>query len=176
MTPACAALATSPKAAAHAGVMVAQAASLPAAMDMTKGSASAGTDSNPAPGACLDNAPAAAVAAPPPPPPVAVNTPAPPPVTTKSASVAGSDPSTSLKPTPPKPAPLAYVAPARSASKAPAAKEASSSGWLANAAPAKESSSKASKASSKGSAANSDLESAAAADALAKAQLEASLH
>jgi hypothetical protein len=148
----------------------AQAAVLPAFMDTSK-AAPAGTDKNPAPGACLEVGESTVSA------PVVMNTP---PAAPKTASIPGADPTTATRPTPPRPAPVAYAAPraARApAAPAPAAAPASTSGgWLANITPAGAGGpiarpSKAAAAKSSGN----DFEGAQAADALAKAQLEASL-
>jgi hypothetical protein len=150
----------------------AQAAVLPAFMERSK-AAPAGTDKNPAPGACLEVGESTVSA------PVVMNTP-PVAASSKTASIPGADPTTATRPTPPRPAPVAYAAPARAAraaAPAPAAAPAStSSGWLANITPAGAGGpiarpSKAAAAKSSGN----DFEGAQAADALAKAQLEASL-
>ena len=146
----------------------AQAAVLPAFLDTTKAAATAGNDKNPAPGACLDVG-ASTVSA-----PIVVNTP---PAAPKTASIPGADPTTATRPAPPRPAPVAYAAPARAARvpAAPPAPASTSSGWLANITPAGAAGpiTRPSKAAAKS--AGSDFEGAAAADALAKAQLEASL-
>jgi hypothetical protein len=142
----------------------AQAAVLPAFVETSK--ASTGTDKNPAPGACLDVGTSTVSA------PVVVNTP---PATTKTASITGSDPTTASRPAPPRPAPVAYAAPRpRPASPAPAPAQPASTtgGWLANITPAGAGAPIARPSKAK---AGSDFEGAAAADALAKAQLEASL-
>jgi len=147
----------------------AQAAVLPSFMDTSK-AAPAGTDKNPAPGACLDVGESTVSA------PLVVNTP---PVAPKTASIPGADPTTATRPAPPRPAPVAYAAPVRAArAPAPAAAQpaSTSSGWLANVTPAGAGGpiarpSKAAAAKNAGG----DFEGAAAADALAKAQLEASL-
>jgi hypothetical protein len=98
----------------------------------------------------------------------------------KTAVLTGADPSAAAKPAPPRAAPVAYAAPVRPhpapAQAAPQPANASgSSGWLANVTPAGAGApigrpSKAAKGGSGG-----EFENAAAADALAKAQLEASL-
>ncbi len=149
----------------------AQAAVLPSFMESSK-AAPAGTDKNPAPGACLEVGESTVSA------PVVVNTP---PVAPKTASITGSDPTTATRPTPPRPAPVAYAAPrpVRAAPAPAAAQPAStSSGWLANVTPAGAGGpiARPSKAAAKSSGnGGNDFEGAAAADALAKAQLEASL-
>jgi hypothetical protein len=169
----------------HANAAAAQAAVLPSFVDTS--AKKLGTDQNPAPGACLTGSATSGSA------PVAVNTPPPPPAAALPparaaevtvASIAGSDPKEAVRPTPPKPAPVAYAAPARrawhpAAPPPPAPVErsessSSSSGWLANVTPPNAGApiarpSRASKRS------GDNFESAAAADALAKAQLEASL-
>ncbi len=152
----------------------AQAAVLPAFGEPSKtASAAAGTgsDKSVAPGACLDMG-ATTVSA-----PVVVNTP---PVAPKTASIPGADPTTATRPTPPRPAPIAYAAPVRparaAAAPAPAQPASTSSGWLANITPAGAGGpiARPSKAAA-AKAGGGDFEGAAAADALAKAQLEASL-
>lgn len=150
----------------------AQAAVLPTFMETAKPAPSApsAADKGPAaPGACLDVGESTVSA------PVVVNTPPPP---SKTASLPEPPPA---RPTPPRPAPVAYAAPPRheprSAAPSAASQERSgSSGWLANATPPGGGSqaARSSKASPPPKAAG-DFESAAAADALAKAQLEASL-
>lgn len=91
------------------------------------------------------------------------------------ASIPGADPTTASRPTPPKAAPVAYARPIpRPAPAAAAPAQAStSSGWLANITPpgAGAPIARPSKAVKSGP----DFEGAQAADALAKAQLEASL-
>lgn len=160
--------------AAHANGAVAQAAVLPSFVETSRKAAALGTDSNPAPGSCMDNgAPTTTVST-----PVVVNTPP-----MKTASLAGADPSSASRPVPPRPAPVAYATPVRVAPRAapapaPAQKEAStSSGWLANVTPPNSGGpiGRPSKAAARAAAGSNDFESAAAADALAKAQLEASL-
>lgn len=164
-------------AAAQANAAVAQAAVLPSFVETGKHVAPLGTDQNPAPGACTDtpSSPTLTVSAP------VINTP--PAAThapeTKTASIAGAEPAAAAKPAPPKPAPVAWAAPARVAPKAappPAAPQqaSTSGGWLANVTPPNAGApiARPSKAAAKG---GSEFESAAAADALAKAQLEASL-
>lgn len=140
----------------------AQAAVLPAFVDTSR-SASTGTDKNPAPGACLDVGSSTVSA------PIVVNTP---PATTKSASIPGSDPTTASRPAPPRPAPVAYAAPRPRPAPAPAQPSSTSGGWLANITPAGAGAPIARPSKVK---AGGDFEGAAAADALAKAQLEASL-
>ena len=165
--------------AAHANGAVAQAAVLPSFVETARKPAPLGTDSNPAPGACLDNgAPALTETT-----PVVVN--APPPAAhapeMKTASLAGADPNPASRPAPPRPPPLAFAAPMRATPRpAPVAaatpREGSpSSGWLANVTPPNSGGPIARPSKSGAKAANNDFESAAAADALAKAQLEASL-
>jgi hypothetical protein len=147
----------------------AQAAVLPAFIDTSK-VANAGSDKSPSPGACLDVGESTVSA------PVVLNTP---PATTKSASIQGSDPTTATRPTPPRPAPVAYAAPrARPAAPAPVQAAApSSGGWLANITPAVPTGpiARPSKVAAAKGNGGGDFEGAAAADALAKAQLEASL-
>jgi hypothetical protein len=141
----------------------AQAAVLPAFLDTSK--SGTGSDKNPAPGACLDVG-TSTVSAP------VVNTPPP---ASKTASITGSDPTTASRPAPPRPAPVAYAAPRpRPASPAPAPAQPASTtgGWLANITPAGAGAPIARPSKAK---AGSEFEGAAAADALAKAQLEASL-
>jgi hypothetical protein len=145
----------------------AQAAVLPAFIETSKASAAA--DKNPAPGACLEVGESTVSA------PVVVNVP---PAAPKTASIPGADPTTATRPAPPRPAPVAYAAPARPArapAPAPAQPASTSSGWLANITPAGAGGpiARPSKAAAKSS--GNDFEGAAAADALAKAQLEASL-
>jgi hypothetical protein len=101
----------------------------------------------------------------------------------KTAMLTGADPSAAAKPAPPRAAPVAYAAPVRPhPAPAPAAPQpanaSGSSGWLANVTPAGAGApigrpSKSAKGASAGS--GGEFENAAAADALAKAQLEASL-
>jgi hypothetical protein len=165
--------------AVHANGAVAQAAVLPSFVETTKNAAPLGTDTNPAPGACLEtSAPTVTVST-----PVVMNTP-PAPVASKTASIAGADPTPAARPTPPRPSPVAFVAPARVAPRAapapapaPAKEASASNGWLANVTPPNAGApiSRPSKSPSKPAGNGSDFESAAAADALAKAQLEASL-
>ncbi|HTQ46405.1 MAG TPA: hypothetical protein VMI75_26795 [Polyangiaceae bacterium] len=99
----------------------------------------------------------------------------------KTAMLTGADPSAAAKPVPPRAAPVAYAAPVRPhPAPAPAAPQpanaSGSSGWLANVTPAGAGApiGRPSK-SAKGSSGGGEFENAAAADALAKAQLEASL-
>jgi hypothetical protein len=116
-------------------------------------------------GACLDVGESTVSA------PVVLNTPPP---ATKTASIPGADPTTASRPTPPKPAPVAYARPIpRPAPPAAPAPATTSGGWLANITPpgAGAPIARPSKAAKNGT----DFEGAAAADALAKAQLEASL-
>jgi hypothetical protein len=146
----------------------AQAAVLPAFIETAK-AAPAGTDKNPAPGACLEMGESTVSA------PIVMNTP---PAAPKTASITGADPTTATRPAPPRPAPVAYAAPVRAArAPAPAAAQpaSTSSGWLANITPAGAGGpiARPSKAAAKSS--GNDFEGAQAADALAKAQLEASL-
>jgi hypothetical protein len=162
--------------AAHANGAVAQAAVLPSFIETSPSKAAPlGTDSNPAPGACLDKQPIASMVTA----PVVLNAPPPPPLTTRTASLAGADPTQASRPAPPRPAPVAFAAPAKPAWRAaPAAapqQAAPSSGWLANVTPAGAGApiARPSKAAPKST--GDGFESAAAADALAKAQLEASL-
>jgi hypothetical protein len=164
--------------AAHANGAVAQAAVLPSFVETShKTTAPLGTDSNPAPGACLDPGASPTTVTT----PVVVNSP---PAAVKTASLAGADPSPASRPAPPKPAPVAFVAPVRVAPRAAAApapiapKEGGSSGWLANVTPPNSGGpiARPSKAAAAAKpAAGNDFDSANAADALAKAQLEASL-
>jgi hypothetical protein len=158
---------------AHAGGAAAQAAVLPAFLDSSPTAAPTGTDANPAKGACLDVGESTVTA------PV-VNTPATPEKTEskKVALLQGADPSAAAKPNPPRVAPVAYAAPVRAhAAPAPAAPQpaSTSGGWLANVTPAGAGApiGRPSKAGRSG--AGGEFENAAAADALAKAQLEASL-
>lgn len=116
-------------------------------------------------GACLDVGESTVSA------PVVLNTPPP---ATKTASIPGADPTTASRPTPPKPAPVAYARPIpRPAPPAAPAPATTSGGWLANITPpgAGAPIARPSKVAKNGP----DFEGAAAADALAKAQLEASL-
>ena len=159
-------------AAAQANAAVAQAAVLPSFVETGKRTAPLGTDQNPAPSACADAPanPSVTVTAP------IVNTP--PAAThapeTKTASIAGAEPAPAARPAPPRPAAVAFAAPARVAPKAAPQQGSPSSGWLANVTPPNSGGpiARPSKAAAKG---GNDFESAAAADALAKAQLEASL-
>ena len=159
----------------HANGAAAQAAVLPSFVETSHKTAPLGTDSNPAPGACIDNTPPSTTVTA----PVVLNAPPPPPLSAKTASLAGVDPSQASRPVPPRPAPVAYAAPVRAVPRAiPAAQPrepAASRGWLANVTPPSSGGpiGRPSKAAPK--AASNDFESAAAADALAKAQLEASL-
>ena len=162
--------------AAHANGAVAQAAVLPSFVETSPSKAAPlGTDTNPAPGACLDKQPVASMVTA----PVVLNAPPPPPLAPKTASLAGADPTQASKPVPPRPAPVAFAAPARPAPRAiPAAtpQQASpSSGWLANVTPAGAGAPIARPSKVAAKATGDGFESAAAADALAKAQLEASL-
>ncbi len=162
---------------AHAGApqanaAVAQAAVLPSFVETGKKTAPLGTDQNPAPGACTDTPPAPPLTVST---PVVINTPAP---TAKTASIAGAEPAAAARPAPPRPAPMAFAAPhaaPRAAAPAPAAAQppSTSGGWLANVTPPNSGApiARPSKAAKGGG----EFESAAAADALAKAQLEASL-
>jgi len=163
--------------AAHANGAVAQAAVLPSFVETSrKTTAPIGTDSNPAPGACLDPAAATMTVTT----PVVVNAPpAAHPAEVKTASLAGADPQPASRPAPPRPAPVAFAAPARVAPRAVApavTPKESSGGWLANVTPPNSGGpiARPSKAPSVKPAGN-DFDSANAADALAKAQLEASL-
>jgi hypothetical protein len=167
---------------AHANGAAAQAAVLPSFVE-TKHAVPVGTDQNPAPGACLDAPPL------PPPTTLSVSTPvvinAPPPARaaeTRTASLAGADPAAAAHVAPPKPAPIAFAAPAKAAPApartwTPPRETPQSSGWLANVTPpgAGAPMARPSKATAAPPKAAGDFESAAAADALAKAQLEASL-
>jgi hypothetical protein len=170
---------------AHASGAAAQAAVLPSFVE-TKHAVPAGTDQNPAPGACLDAPPASATVSVST--PVVINTPPPAPVVraaeTKTASIAGAEPSAATHAAPPRPAPVAFAAPARPApapvhvaAAAPPREASASGGWLANVTPpgAGAPIGRPSKAAAAGPKAGNDFETAAAADALAKAQLEASL-
>lgn len=167
--------------AAHANGAAAQAAVLPSFVETSrKTTAPLGTDSNPAPGACLDPGASATTVTT----PVVVNSPpAAHPAEVKTASLAGADPSPASRPAPPRPAPIAFAAPVRVAPRAAAApapvapKEGGSSGWLANVTPPNSGGpiSRPSKAAAAAKPAGNDFDSANAADALAKAQLEASL-
>jgi hypothetical protein len=140
----------------------AQAAVLPTFVETGKG-APLGSDKNPAPGACLDVGESTVSA------PLVLNNPPPaPPI--KAASIQGAEPQTAARP---KPAPVAYAAPRPKPAPAPAQAAApSSGGWLANITPAGAGGPIARPSKAK---AGGDFEGAAAADALAKAQLEASL-
>jgi hypothetical protein len=162
-------------AAAHAGGAAAQAAILPAFLDPSSAKAApAGTDAK---GACLEIGESTVSA------PVVVNGPAADkPESKKTALLQGADPSAAAKPIPPKASPVAYAAPVHHESHAaPAATHESSAsasgagGWLANITPAGAGApiSRPSKAAKGGS--GGEFENAQAADALAKAQLEASL-
>lgn len=151
-------------AAAHAGGAAAQAAVLPAFLD---------TSAKAAPSANLDVGEATVSA------PVILNAPAAPEKaeSKKTALLQGADPSAAGKPIPPKASPVAYAAPVRPhAAPAPAAPQpaAGSGGWLANVTPTGAGApiGRPSKATKGGA---GEFENAAAADALAKAQLEASL-
>jgi hypothetical protein len=179
---------------AHASGAVAQAAVLPSFVESSKKSSPPGADANPnpaAPGSCPDGSSATTVTT-----PVVVNSPPPAAHTLemKTTSLSGADPSAASRPVPPKPAPVAFAAPVHAAPRvapvpaaapapvapapAPVAKEAvASGGWLTNVTPPNSGGpiSRPSKAAAKPSAAGNDFETAAAADALAKAQLEASL-
>ncbi len=164
--------------AAHANGAVAQAAVLPSFVETAhKSTAPVGTDANPAPGACLDPAAATMTVTT----PVVVNTPpAARPVEVKTASLAGADPQPASRPAPPRPTPVAFVAPVRVAPRAappPAAapREGGSSGWLANITPPNSGGPIARPSKATAKSAGNDFDSANAADALAKAQLEASL-
>ena len=172
----------------HANGAAAQAAVLPSFVETGRRAVPAGTDQNPAPGACLDNTAASSavsVSA-----PIVVNPPPMPAASShapdaKVASLAGADPSAASHATPPRPSPVAYAAPVRAAAPPPAAPrpapaqhDTTQGSWLAGAGP-----STAGAPASKGAKATAaaapkpagDFETAAAADALAKAQLEASL-
>ncbi len=95
----------------------------------------------------------------------------------KTAMLTGADPSAAAKPAPPRAAPVAYAAPVRPhpAPAAPQPANASgSSGWLANVTPAG-AGAPIGRPSKSAKGAGGEFENAAAADALAKAQLEASL-
>jgi hypothetical protein len=146
----------------------AQAAVLPSFIETSKAPGAA-TDKNHAPGACLEVGESTVSA------PVVVNTP---PAAPKTASIPGADPTTATRPAPPRPAPVAYAAPPRqalrAAAPAPAQAASPSGGWLANITPAGAGGpiGRPSRAAKSG---GNDFEGAAAADALAKAQLEASL-
>jgi hypothetical protein len=170
---------------AHANAAAAQAAVLPSFIDAKK-AAPLGTDQNPAPGACLTGAGGSELTVST---PVVVNTPAvgshatEPESARKTASITGSDPKEAARPAPPKASPVAYAAPARPshhasapppAAAAPARDDAPSSGWLANVTPPNAGGPIA-RPSKAAKGASNDFESATAADALAKAQLEASL-
>jgi hypothetical protein len=163
-------------AAAHAGGAAAQAAVLPAFLEPS--SAKAGDKDK---GACLEVGEATVSA------PVVVNGPdksekaEKAETSKKTALLTGADPSAAAKPVPPRAAPVAYAAPVRPhpAPAAPAAPQqanaSGSGGWLANVTPTGAGApigrpSKSAKGGSGG-----EFENAAAADALAKAQLEASL-
>jgi hypothetical protein len=165
--------------AAHANGAVAQSAVLPSFVETSrKTTAPLGTDSNPAPGACLDPGASATTVTT----PVVVNAPpAAHPAEVKTASLAGADPNQASRPAPPKPAPVAFAAPVRVAPRAAVApapvapKEGGSSGWLANVTPPNSGGPIARPSKAAAKAAGNDFDSANAADALAKAQLEASL-
>jgi hypothetical protein len=164
--------------AAHANGAVAQAAVLPSFVETAhKSTAPVGTDANPAPGACLDPGAAVTTVTT----PIVVNTPpAAAPAAVKTASLAGADPQPASRPAPPRPAPMAFAAPVRyaprAAAPAPVApREGGSSGWLANITPPNSGGPIARPSKAGPKAAGNDFESANAADALAKAQLEASL-
>jgi len=97
----------------------------------------------------------------------------------KTAMLTGADPSAAAKPAPPRAAPVAYAAPVRPhPAPAPAAPQpanaSGSSGWLANVTPAG-AGAPIGRPSKSAKGAGGEFENAAAADALAKAQLEASL-
>jgi hypothetical protein len=94
----------------------------------------------------------------------------------KSASITGADPTAATRPAPPRPAPVAFAAPRVRPAPAAAPPASTSGGWLANITPAGAGGpiARPSKAAPKAAGGN-DFEGAAAADALAKAQLEASL-
>jgi hypothetical protein len=156
---------------AHAGGAAAQAAVLPAFLDP---SAKAGDKDK---GACLEVGEATVSA------PVVVNGPEKAEKaesSKKSAMLTGADPAAAAKPAPPRAASVAYAAPVRPhpapAPAAPQPATASGNGWLANVTPAGAGApiGRPSKAS-KGSNSAGEFENAQAADALAKAQLEASL-
>jgi hypothetical protein len=157
-------------AAPQANGAVAQAAVLPSFVETGKRTAIVGTDQNPAASAC--DTPTLTVST-----PVVVNSPTP--AQAKTATIAGSEPTAASHPAPPHPAPVAYAAPARApkaAAPAPAAAAqppSTSGGWLANITPPNSGGPIA--RPSKSAKGGGEFESAAAADALAKAQLEASL-
>jgi hypothetical protein len=161
--------------AAHANGAVAQAAVLPSFVVTASKAVPFGTDTNPAPGSCLDTTPASTLTVTA---PVVLNAPPPPPLA-KTALLAGADPAPASRPIPPKPAPVAVAAPRytpRPVAAAPVPKEdRPSSGWLANVTPPNAGGPIARPSRASAKAASNDFESAAAADALAKAQLEASL-
>jgi len=162
--------------AAHASAAAAQAAVIPSFVDTTA-KKTAANDATSARGTTLAVGEATVTA------PVVVNTPPAAHPSEKSAakaeakvaSIAGAEPKETARPAPPRPAPVAYAAPARHAwHPAPAARsESSSSGWLANVTPAGAGAPIVRSSHSRGG--GESFESAAAADALAKAQLEASL-
>jgi hypothetical protein len=153
----------------------AQAAVLPAFIETAKPAPPSAASA--APGACLDVG-ESTVSAPP-----VVNTP--PPASSPPAKTASlPEPSSAARPTPPRPAPMAYAAPSRPAPRsapAPTSDRAQapsgSGGWLAAVTPrgAGAPIARPSKAAPAAAKTGGDFESAAAADALAKAQLEASL-
>jgi hypothetical protein len=150
----------------------AQAAVIPSFVETAKKPAPQGSDSNPAPGSCAAGSETTTTVST----PIVVN--APPPAKSATASIAGAEPTAAARPSPPKPAPVAYAAPRRWS--APAreqpAREQPSSGWLASASagtPAAKKAAAAPKPTASGS--GTSFDDAAAADALAKAQLEASL-
>jgi hypothetical protein len=146
----------------------AQASMLPLVVDTTQKTAPLGSDQNPAPGACLP--PSETV---PTTPPVVISAPPPPAsaraiASAKSPSPGAAEPSAgAAKPSAPKSAPVA-AAPARSSPRA------SSSGGAVTSSASGNAHERAAKAS-KLAQSSPDYEGAAAADALAKAQLEASL-
>jgi hypothetical protein len=165
--------------AAHAGAAAAQGTVIPSFVDTTAKETTAGdsTSTSSAPLAVRETTVTA---------PVVVNLPPaahPSDATsaakadTKVATIAGADPRETARPAPPRPAPVAYAAPVHHTwHPAPAARSESSSssgGWLANITPAGAGAPIARPSHSKSGA--DSFESAAAADALAKAQLEASL-
>ena len=153
---------------AHAGGAAAQAAVLPAFLEPS--SAKAGDKS-----ASLDVGEATVSA------PVVMSGPEKPEKaeSKKTAMLTGADPSAAAKPAPPRAAPVAYAAPVRPhPAPAPAAPQpanaSGSSGWLANVTPAG-AGAPIGRPSKSAQGAGGECENAAAADALAKAQLEASL-
>jgi hypothetical protein len=149
---------------ARANAAAAQAAVLPSFIDTSHG-APMTADAKLASGACVTTGSDVNVST-----PIVVNSP--PPGAKVASGGASVDPTAAARPAPPRPAPVAYAAPRWTPKAAPAAAPPSTGGGsLANITPsgAGQPIARPSRAS------KGDFESAAAADALAKAQLEASL-